>query len=149
MSQEYVEADANVVYYSSPSGNTRRLSAKIGLSALEVSSRYGRESVSIRMKSPFVLLCPTYRTIRGTYVPECVKRFLADNHNHRNLVGVVGTGNKNFGVEFCRSASLIAEKFNVPIVGTVELSGSPDEPDVLRSAIIELIEDSDIRKAIQ
>jgi protein involved in ribonucleotide reduction len=40
---------------------------------------------------------------------------------------VVGFGNINFGETYCKAAHLIAEEFNVPILGRVELFGTPED----------------------
>lgn len=55
--------------------------------------------------SPYVLMTPTYEgkvDARDPYIPNAVKRWLKASRARRQLiVGVIGTGNLNFGAEYC------------------------------------------------
>lgn len=141
------EIHADIVYYSSPSGNTCRLVRKLGgdLTSLRIPPRWGRSAGDVLvMVTPFVLIIPTFKTTRNGFVPDAVKRFLVRDSNHERMVGVIGTGNRNFGTEFCRAAEVVADRFGVPILGEVELSGAPGEEKTLHDAIVNALGGVDI-----
>ncbi len=68
---------------------------------------------------PFVLVVST---IYFGEVPIEYKRFLRDNP--KGLIGVSGSGNRNWGRNFAIAADIVAEKFRVPIISKFELSGN-------------------------
>ncbi len=82
---------------------------------------------------PFVLICGT---INFGEVPIQVKRFLRDNH--KNLIGVSGSGNRNWGKNFAVAADIIAEKFNVPLLSKFELSGNTHDVETFIKKVEEL-----------
>jgi protein involved in ribonucleotide reduction len=116
-----------LVYYSSKSGNTHRFV-----------SRWSREAIRLPPKpadvfpvllTPFVLICPTYADGEGRgAVPKQVIRFLNAPERRAALVGVIGTGNRNFGATYALAGRIIAEKCDVPLLYTLELAGT--ETDV-------------------
>lgn len=126
-----------VVFFSHASGNTERLVKGLGLPATRIGIRY-ENGPSLRSTGLYVLIVPTYKSERRTFVPRSVKKFLVDHGNSRFLVGVIGTGSRNFGKEFCRAADVVAEKFGVPVVGRIEFSGMTDEQKMARDIIVEL-----------
>ena len=73
----------------------------------------------IIVKTPFVLITST---INFGQVPIEYKKFLKDNHKY--MIGVSGSGNKNWGSNFAKAADTISQKYNVPIVTKFELSGN-------------------------
>lgn len=66
----------------------------------------------------------TYTDLLGS-VPEIVDKFL--DKNWVFLRGVAGSGNRNFGKNFCGAAKAIAKKYQVPLLAEFELSGTPKE----------------------
>lgn len=40
------------------------------------------------------------------------------------MIGVAASGNRNWGDKFARSADLISERYNVPVVYKFELAGT-------------------------
>ncbi len=73
----------------------------------------------MKVDEPFVLVVST---IYFGEVPVEYKRFLRDNPE--GLIGVSGSGNRNWGRNFAIAADIIAEKFNVPLISKFELSGN-------------------------
>lgn len=56
--------------------------------------------------APYVLMTPTYagHPERGGYLPSAVKHWLKDQQAQRYLVGVIGTGDINWGERVLRSS---------------------------------------------
>ena len=112
----------DIVYYSNRSGNTKRFADKLG-----VANTYNVSELPVAYRD-YVLLVPTYGAGNdGYHIPQAVKTFLSITTNRSHLVGVVGFGNTNFGETYCKAAELIAEKTGVPILGRVELFGTPED----------------------
>ncbi len=63
-------------------------------------------------------------------VPKQVIRFLNDSARRAHLLGVIGTGNRNFGATYALSGRIIAEKCKVPLLYSFELAGT--ETDITR-----------------
>lgn len=55
-------------------------------------------------------------------VPIEVEEFLS--LNHLNLRGIIGSGNRNWGSNYCRSAYILSERYSVPLLMTFEMSGT-------------------------
>ncbi|MBB6674934.1 class Ib ribonucleoside-diphosphate reductase assembly flavoprotein NrdI [Cohnella nanjingensis] len=106
-----------VIAYDSKTGNVRRFIRKLNLPAVQIDD-------AITMDEPFVIV--TYTTGFGQ-VPEKVSSFL--ERNHRNLVGVSASGNRNWGEGFARSADTIAQQYGVPVIHKFELSGTQRDVD--------------------
>ena len=101
-----------IVYYSK-TGNIEKFIKKLNYdNTLSISK-------DLIIKEPFVLLVST---IKFGEVPIEFKKFLKDNS--KNLIGVSGSGNRNWGSNFAIAADKVAEKFNVPIISKFELSGN-------------------------
>ncbi len=77
---------------------------------------------NLTMNEPFVLI--TYTTGYGE-VPETTLKFLESNH--KNLIGVSASGNKNWGDNFAKSADKIGEMYGVPVISKFELRGRQDD----------------------
>lgn len=72
----------------------------------------------------FVLITPTYHF--GD-VHEVVSDFLERNSEH--LVGVIASGNFNWGEQFANAGNVISERYDVPFLYKFELNG--EETDVM------------------
>lgn len=121
--------EAQLYYYSTPLGMTERLAKKLPFSSFQIKGSYRhKRSVPLVATTPYVMLAPTYRSeSEKNYVHRSQKEFLMTADNASLLAGVVGIGNTNFGEDYCKSADVISSKFGVPILGKVELSGTPDD----------------------
>ncbi|GEA89879.1 protein NrdI [Cellulomonas cellasea] len=111
-------------YYSSTSGLVRSFAERLGRPAYNLAEREHRRSVA---DGPWVLLTPSYKTgnDRNDTIPEGVRRFLASPVNRRRLVGVLGSGNRNFGTHYQRAARVVAERSGRPVLFEFELAGTP------------------------
>lgn len=126
-----------VVFFSSVSGNTARFVEKLGLGGERI-PLYLKED-TIEVDEPFVLVVPTYGggTTRGA-VPKQVIKFLNVASNRDLLQGIVTMGNTNFGSAFCLAGKIIHEKTSAPMIGNVELFGTPEDVQRIKDEIQKL-----------
>lgn len=101
-----------LIAYDSRTGNVRRFVDKLKLPSIQIEE-------TMTMDQPFVLV--TYTTGFGQ-APDKVLSFL--RHNHKRLLGVMASGNRNWGEGFARSADKISQLYGVPVLGKFELSGT-------------------------
>ena len=125
---------ADLVYFSSVSGNTHRFVEKLGRPALRI-PLHSREEPLIAT-DPFVLLLPTYGGGPETRaVPKQVIRFLNDERNRTRLRGVIAAGNTNFGEAYGIAGDIVARKCRVPFLYRFELFGTPDDVTAVREGL--------------
>ena len=118
-----------VFFFSSRSGNTARFVDRLGRPAHRIPDA---ETPTVKPQRPFVLICPTYADGEGRgAVPKPVIRFLNNAETREKLVGVIGTGNRNFGATYALDGRIISQKCNVPLLYSFELAGT--ETDVSRT----------------
>lgn len=122
----------NVVYWSSKTGNTHYFCSNlpkdwniIRLSNIGILERPLHEN------EPFFIIVPTYADNDGKHaVPKAVINFVktceADG-SIKNLAGVVGTGNRNFGEYFGFAADVVSSRTQKPVIFKFELRGTPEE----------------------
>ncbi|BAC24757.1 nrdI [Wigglesworthia glossinidia endosymbiont of Glossina brevipalpis] len=111
-----------LVYFSSSSENTHRFVKKLCIPAKRIPLIDKKE---FQIKSPYILVIPSYNNgILDTAVPHQVTNFLNTLHNKFFLKGVIGSGNKNFGVNFCIAGNIISKKYKVPLLYKFELLGT-------------------------
>ena len=103
-----------LVYFSSASGNTTRFVEgcrldEFGIHTMRIPLR--PDEPELHVDEPYVLLTPTYGggTI-GKAVPVQVKRFLNDERNRSGIIGVIASGNTNFGEAYGIAGDIIAAK---------------------------------------
>ncbi len=128
-----------VYYYSSASGLVRSFAERLGRPVFNLADREHRQS---EVDGPWVLLTPSYKTGNDSNdtIPEGVRRFLRSDHNRRLMVGVMGSGNRNFGRHYQMAARLIAERSHRPILFEFELAGTPWDVEECRRILEELDE---------
>lgn len=121
-----------VYYYSSVSNLTGRfaehLAAQTGRAVHNLADAAVRQS---EPDGPWVLLTPSYKAGNADEVtlPAPVKAFLRSPANRRRLVGIIGSGNRNFGEYYQAAARELAEKSGRPVLFEFELSGTPEDVD--------------------
>lgn len=116
----------NIVYWSGPTKNTKRLVDKLNMNSQEI-----KEGII----EPSVLFMPSYG-VAG--VPKDVNRALSDPDQRNNVVAVVGTGNLNFGRAFCGAAIRVANKLNVPLLARVEVFGTNEDVQYIKEKMEEM-----------
>ncbi len=126
-----------VYFYSSASGLVRSFAERLGRPVLDLSVREHRLSEA---DGPWVLLTPSYKTgnDRNDTIPEAVRRFLRSPVNRRRMVGVIGSGNRNFGRHYQMAARQIAERSGRPVLFEFEIAGTPWDVAECRRILDEL-----------
>jgi protein involved in ribonucleotide reduction len=120
----------DIIYFSNRSGNTKRFVEKLGYDR-----SYSVEGLPFATRE-YVLFVPTYGGGKSDYaIPRPVATFLNIKTNRELLRAVVGFGNMNFGKDYCKAAKLIAKKANVPILGMVEIFGTPQDVETIRERL--------------
>lgn len=124
------------VVYCSMTGNVRAFVRKlnqINKSIETIEIRNGKEVVDDK----YLLI--THTTGKGE-MPKKLVDFLGDKTNVKNAVGVVGSGNKNWGAHFCGGAYKASEICGVPVLHTFEVRGNQKDIDKALEIIMMLEE---------
>lgn len=126
-----------IYYYSSSSGLVRTFAEHLDRPVHNLAEREVRTS---EVDGPWVLLTPSYKSgnAANDTIPEAVKRFLRKPGNRRAMVGVMGSGNRNFGQYYQQAARDIARASGRPILLEFELSGTPWDVAECRRVMAEL-----------
>ena len=106
-----------IVYWSSNSGGTKRAAERLETKTVELKNYDGI--------SPYIIMCPSFDRPRGGFTPKPVEQFLKEYA--ANMIGVLPTGNVNFGEYFCQSGRDISNEHGVPIVYRVDLPGNAED----------------------
>lgn len=126
-----------IVYYSSLTLNTFRFVERLGFPAIRIPISMKEDTPPV--DAPFVLVCPTYADDDGSKaVPKQVIRFLNNPENREKMIGVIGSGNRNFGGMYAYAGAVIAKKCNVPLLYRFELSGTPQDTENVQKGIMRL-----------
>lgn len=125
---------ANLVYFSSISGNTHRFVEKLGRESLRI-PLYAKEE-PLMVTEPFVLVVPTYGGGPETRaVPKQVIRFLNEEQNRTLCRGVIAGGNTNFGDTFGLAGDIISRKLQVPHLYRFEVFGTPEDVEKVNEGL--------------
>lgn len=114
----------DIIYFSNVSNNTHRFVEKLNL-ATNIERIPIRGEYEGTPERPYVLIVPTYGIKSG--VPIQVKKFIAKAKNRKMLVGVIGTGNENFGADYARAGEVISNKCQVPLLYKLEMFGTTED----------------------
>ena len=113
------------------SGNVRSFVKRLGVESFEIN---GDNIYEYNSADNFILIVPTYEDP----MLEDLLDFMEDHHN--KCIGLVGSGNYNFGDLYVFSIKRLSEKYNIPILYDFENRGT--KKDVARFK--EIIEKDDI-----
>lgn len=101
----------------------------------------------ILVEEPFILITPTYGAGKEEgAVPKPVIHFLNNPDNRKHLIGVIGTGNKNYVGKYCLAAKYISHKLNVPLLYMYELLGLPEDVEAVKEIVRNLNVESNDRE---
>lgn len=126
-----------VVYFSSGSGNTARLVAKLGVMSLRIPTSPRKPMPDL--PAAYVLICPTYSDGAGRgAIAKPILAFLSDIKNRKGMKAVVGTGNRSFGVTFALGGRLVSQRARVRLLDPIELAGMPHEIAGLKASLTEM-----------
>jgi len=126
--------DADLVYFSSVSGNTARFVERLGRPAARIPLTHS--DPDLKATRPYVLVLPTYGGGDGHgAVPKQVIRFLNDPVNRALIRGVVVGGNTNFGKGYGIAGDIVAAKTGVPCLYRFELFGTQDDVEAVAQGL--------------
>lgn len=119
-----------VYYYSSVSNLTGRFAER--LAAADGRAVFNLADADVRrreVRTPWVLLTPSYKAGNADEVtlPAPVRSFLRSPMNRRRLIGIIGSGNRNFGIYYQAAARQLAQVSGRPVLFEFELSGTPED----------------------
>lgn len=100
-----------MIAFASRTGNVRHICARINLPNIEIKEE-------LEVTQPFVLM--TYTDGLGA-VPKIVEQFMQRNHVH--CLGVIVSGNRNFGERYGLAGDTLAEQYDIPLICKMDLRG--------------------------
>lgn len=125
-----------LVYFSSATNNTHRFVEKLGFDADRIPLR--KNEGPLQVTQPYVLIVPTYGGGNlGGAVPKQVIAFLNNPENRSHCVGVISSGNTNFGTAYCLAGDIVAAKLGVPHMYKFELLGTAEDVSRVRKGLKE------------
>jgi protein involved in ribonucleotide reduction len=125
-----------LVYFSSSSENTSKFIDKLDVPASRIPLK-SEDASSFLVDEDFVLITPTYGAGSKGFVPKQVIKFLNLEQNRVRCRGVIGAGNRNFFEDYCKAASIISAKLEVPVLYTFELAGTPEDVEKVTKGLKE------------
>lgn len=133
-------SEVRIVYFSSVTNNTEKLVEKLGFSA---------ERIPLRAKDDFlyvdydyVLFVPTYGGgAHNTAVPKQVIKFLNVEENRNHCIGVVASGNMNFGEAYGLAGEVVSAKLRKPLLYRFEVRGFEKDVKTLTEGLKKYFED--------
>ncbi|MDN2452701.1 class Ib ribonucleoside-diphosphate reductase assembly flavoprotein NrdI [Lactobacillus sp. UCMA15818] len=118
------------IVFFSVTGQTRRFINKLDLPYVEITPT----NPFFAVNEPYILVVPTYEK----EITEFIEDFLNYSVNRQNLLGVAGTGNRNFAELFIFTAKDIAREYQVPLVYSFEFSGTPKDIENFKKVVHEI-----------
>lgn len=132
-----------IVYFSSGTLNTHRFVERLNLPSTRIPIDHRQPVRDIT--EPYVLIVPTYA--RGDGTGSVVKPVIKFLNQHRHLMlGVISSGNRNFGEYYGYAADVISAKCGVPVLYKFELMGSDQDVQTVRNGVIRMIKESNTEK---
>lgn len=113
-----------IVYYSL-TGQTKRLASKFKnpLFGSENSlTEISNANPFVAINEPYLLLVPSYEEPE---VEDIFSDFLETESNLSHCIGMIGSGNINFGDLFLVTAKRLRESYNLRILYELEFHGTP------------------------
>lgn len=123
-----------IVYFSSVTESTLRFVEKVGYPAERIPLYANREFLNVDYD--YVLIVPTYGGgEQGGAVPKQVIKFLNDETNRGHCLGVIASGNTNFGSGYCLAGKIISSKLQVPLLYNFEIMGTAEDVKKVRDGL--------------
>lgn len=134
-----MSSQPQVFYFSSETNNTHRFIQRVGCAHTRIPK--DPKAPIPEADAPYVLVTPTFGAGDGTgqgAVPPAVIRFLNRSANRKFLLGVISSGNTNFGAGYGLAGDVIADKCQVPLLYKFELLGTPQDVEAVREGLKDL-----------
>jgi protein involved in ribonucleotide reduction len=101
--------------------------------------------------TPYYAFVPTYLD-GGNGIDNGVKETLTNalgeyldyGNNGRHILGVIGSGNKNFNIQYTLTANRYADKYNVPMLADFELRGMPQDVTRIYDILLQHLTDKNL-----
>lgn len=129
-----------IVYFSNVSNYTHRFVERLNpdFQTLRIPVRRTDGELHLESDEPYALIVPTYGSGNPKHsIPKQVVRFLNDPDNRKKMVGVIGSGNKNFGGDFCLAGRTLSKMCKVPLLYRFELAGTMDDVEKVNQGLEE------------
>lgn len=113
-----------IVYYSL-TGQTARLAGKFKnplFGSENLLTEISNANPFVSINEPYLLLVPSYEEPE---VEDIFCDFLETENNLSHCIGMIGSGNINFGDLFLVTAKRLRESYNLPILYELEFHGTP------------------------
>lgn len=139
--------------YISLSGNTKSfinrlekiLSKYYNISSLDIKELVHDNKNFYKLNNSFITFVPTYLEgengiDNGTkeILTTPLKNFISFEDNYKNCLGVVGSGNKNFNLQYCLTAKQYSNDFGFPLLDTFELRGNNEDLERVKNIILSI-----------
>lgn len=115
-----------VAFYSI-TGQTKKFVTKTGLAAHEITDDWPQYD----MKGKYILITPSYQD----FMMDSIVDFLNYKDNKKNLVGLIGCGNRNFNDLFAQTAKKLSVTLKVPILYLLEFSGTAQDVENVKQIV--------------
>src|SRR5690606_20893466 len=104
---------------------------RVGMRSKRIPLR--RSEPDLIVDEPYIMVTASYGAGRNTSaVPKQVIKFLNNEQNRSHILGVAGSGSRNYMDKYCWAAKVVSAKCKVPLLYTFELMGLPEEVDEFR-----------------
>lgn len=121
-----------ICYFSSKTGNTERFVKSLD-NSLPLYNIQKKGDVFVA-KHNFVLFVATYCNGEGkNAIPKQVIEFI--KRNHTKMVGVVSSGNRNFGKYYAISGDIVSRNCGVPLLHKYELFGTETDKEKINDIL--------------
>ncbi|EEU19194.1 class Ib ribonucleoside-diphosphate reductase assembly flavoprotein NrdI [Lactobacillus crispatus] len=118
-----------IAFYSI-TGQTERFIKKTQLSAHQIDDANPKYD----MGKSYILIVPSYQD----FMMDSVVDFLTYKDNKKNIIGIIGCGNRNFNDLFAQTAKKITATLKVHILYLLEFSGTNQDVKNVRKIVHDL-----------
>lgn len=111
-----------LIYFSSVTENTKVFVEQLSFESKRLPLK--NSDPEVIAVGPYVLVVPTYGGGKDeALVPKQVMKFLRLKENRELCVGIIGSGNINFGEHYAAAADLLSKNLGVPVLARFEIRG--------------------------
>ncbi|WEV60113.1 class Ib ribonucleoside-diphosphate reductase assembly flavoprotein NrdI [Streptococcaceae bacterium ESL0729] len=115
------------IAYFSVTGQVKRFVGKLGLENFDITD-FSEDDAS----NDYILIVPTYEEM----ITEPATDFLEDHLD--GCVGIMGSGNRNFGDDFVFTAKNLAKAYDKPMLYAFEFNGTQEDVENVLNIIEEI-----------
>lgn len=118
------------IAYLSLTGNVRKFVKEVGIDSIELD--YSNPLTEVHDK--YILIVPTY----DEEITELISDFIDHKDNLEYLVGLAGSGNRNFNKSYCSNAKDLSIKYNKPLIMNFEFSGTNKDIEEFKKEVLSI-----------